>query len=104
MDAAQKLLDRLPPSPMCFISACQSGDKRIDFVPGFARHDQLTFLDLGRGEIQSGRNCIRDNRESGDAARSLEAPRFTLDRLGFNTGAIEFLPDVSKELEPTQLE
>ena len=85
---------------MGFISACQSGDKRSDFVPGFARYDRLAFLDLGRGEIQSGGSCIRDNRKSGDAGRSLEAPRLTLDRLGFNTGAIELLPNVSEELEP----
>ena len=56
----------------CFISACQSGDKRSDFVPGFARHDKLTFLDLARGEIQGGRSCIDDNRKSGDAERSVE--------------------------------
>ena len=66
-----------PHSPMGFISACQSGDKRSDFVPGFAGYDRLAFLDLGRGEIQSGRSCIRDNRKSGDAGRSLEAPRLT---------------------------
>ena len=86
---------------MGFVSACQSGDKRGDFVPGVARYDRLTFLDLARREIQSGRSCIRDNSKSGDAGRSLEAPRLTLDRLGFNTGAIEFLTNVSKELEPT---
>jgi hypothetical protein len=83
-----------------FISACQSGDKRSDFVPRIARYDRLTFLDLARREIQSGRNVIRDNRKSGDAGRSLETSRLTLDRLGFNAGAIELFPNVRKELEP----
>jgi len=86
---------------MGFISACQSGNERRDFVPGFARYNQLAFLNLGGGEIQGGWSCIHDNRKSGDTARSLEAPRPTLDRLGFNTGAIELLLNVSKELEPT---
>jgi hypothetical protein len=81
---------------MGFISACQSGDKRSDFAPGVARYDKLTFLDLARGEIQSGRSCIYDNRKSGDAVRSVEPTRLTLNRLDFNTGAIELLPNVRK--------
>jgi len=91
---------RFLPSLTGFISACQSGDKRSDFVPGFARYDKLTVLDLARSEIQSGRSCIHDNRESGDAVRSVEPPRLTLNRFGFNTGPIKLLPNVRQELKP----
>jgi len=91
---------RFLPSLLGFVSAWQSGYKRSDFVPGFARYDKLTFLNLARGEIQSGRSCIYDNRKSGDAVRSVEPSRLTLNRLRFNADAIEFLPNVRKELKP----
>jgi hypothetical protein len=82
------------------MSACHSADKRSDFVPRLARYDQFTVLDLVRREIQSGGSSIHDDRQSGDAGRGFEAPGPALDRLGFNTGAIELLPNVTDELEP----
>jgi hypothetical protein len=91
-------------SPVGFMSACQSADERSDFVPGFASYDQLTVLDLVCREIQRCRSSIHDYRKSGDAGRSLEAPGPALDRLGFNTSAIQLFPNVTNELELAQIE
>jgi len=90
--------------PAVIISASESANKRGDFVPGFACDDRLTVLDLVRLQIQTCRGSIHDYRKSGGARRSLDAARFDLDRLDRNTGAIEFLPNVSSDFKLAQIE
>src|SRR5271168_3034055 len=82
----------------------QTADERGDFVPGFADDDRLAVLDLTRQQIQICRGSIHDYRQSGDAGRRLDAPGSTLDDLGRDTGAVQFLSNVADDFKPAQLE
>ena len=50
-------------------------------------------------EVDGAGSSVHRYRKSGNAGGSLDAAGPALDRLGFDTGAIQFLPNVTKDLE-----
>jgi len=85
-------------------SACESADQYSDFVPCFAGYDYLAVLDLVRFQVQSLRSSIRSYHESGHAGWSFDAPGYTANRLGHNSRAVQFLPNVTNNLKLASFE
>lgn len=73
-------------------------------MPGFTNDNRLAVFDLARHEVQACRGFIDDHREAGNAGRSLNPSRLTLDRLKRNARAIQFLANVADDFKPAQLE